>query len=77
MATLTIESFPDALYQKLHERAERGCRSVEEEVIHILDQALGQGGTLSIMGLEGLGKETWEGIDAAEYIREERGSWDS
>ncbi len=77
MPTLIIENFPAPLYQKLQERAERGRRSVEEEVIHILDQALGQGQTLSIMGLEGLGKEIWEGIDAAEYIREERDSWDS
>jgi plasmid stability protein len=77
MATLTIENFPDSLYQELQNRAENGRRSVEEEVIHILDQALGQRETLSILGLEGLGKEIWEGIDAAEYSRGERDSWDS
>jgi plasmid stability protein len=77
MATLIIENFPDSLYQQLQERAERGRRSVEEEVIHILDHALDRGKTLSMMGLEGLGKEIWEGIDAAEYIRRERDSWDS
>lgn len=29
----------------------------------------------SIMELEGLGSEIWEGIDAQEYVRKERESW--
>jgi len=29
----------------------------------------------SIMELEGLGKEIWEGIDAQEYVNQERASW--
>lgn len=29
----------------------------------------------SIMELEGLGKETWQGLDAQEYINQERSSW--
>jgi hypothetical protein len=29
----------------------------------------------SIMELQGLGKEIWEGIDAQEYVNEERKSW--
>jgi len=29
----------------------------------------------SIMELEGLGKEIWEGIDAQEYVNQERVSW--
>jgi plasmid stability protein len=77
MATLNIKNFPEPLYEKLQERAQREHRSVTQEVIHILDQALVEEKTLSIMGLEGLGKELWEGIDAAQYIREERDSWDS
>lgn len=77
MATLNIKNFPGPLYEKLQERAHREHRSVTQEVIHILDQALEEEKPLSIMGLEGLGKELWEGIDAAEYIREERDSWDS
>jgi hypothetical protein len=28
----------------------------------------------SILELEGLGKEVWEGVDVEEYIRESRGS---
>lgn len=30
----------------------------------------------SIMELEGLGAEIWKGMDAQEYIRRERESWD-
>lgn len=30
----------------------------------------------SIMELEGLGAEIWRGIDAQEYVRRERDSWD-
>lgn len=29
----------------------------------------------SIMELEGLGKEIWQGIDAQEYVNQERSSW--
>ncbi len=29
----------------------------------------------SIMVLEGLGKEIWHGLDAQEYINQERASW--
>jgi hypothetical protein len=30
----------------------------------------------SILELEGLGKEVWEGIDVDQYLEEERNSWD-
>ncbi len=30
----------------------------------------------SILELRGLGKEIWEGIDAQEYVNQERDSWD-
>lgn len=29
----------------------------------------------SIMELEGLGKEIWQGVDAQEYVNRERASW--
>jgi hypothetical protein len=29
----------------------------------------------SILELRGLGKEIWNGIDAQEYVNQERGSW--
>ncbi|HET9212724.1 MAG TPA: Arc family DNA-binding protein [Thermoanaerobaculia bacterium] len=76
MARLRINNFPDPLYKRLKEQAERNHRSLSQEVIHVLDQALEPEKTLSILGLRGLGKEIWAGIDAVEYIRAERDSWD-
>ena len=29
----------------------------------------------SILELEGLGKETWQGIEAQEYVDQERSAW--
>jgi hypothetical protein len=31
---------------------------------------------VSIMDLEGLGAEIWEGIDAQEYVNAERATWE-
>ncbi len=31
--------------------------------------------SLDITGLRGLGKEIWRGIDAQEYVNQERDSW--
>ena len=33
-------------------------------------------GIHSVMELEGLGADIWEGIDAQEYVNEERKAWD-
>lgn len=30
----------------------------------------------SIMELQGLGKEIWQGVDVQKYLEEERSSWD-
>jgi len=30
----------------------------------------------SILDLDGLGKETWEGVDPDQYVAKERESWD-
>jgi len=31
---------------------------------------------INILELQGLGKEIWRGMDAQEYINQERASWD-
>lgn len=31
----------------------------------------------SILELRGLGKEIWHGVDAQEYVNQERDSWNS
>jgi len=76
MAVLNIKSVPDKLYQKLQARAKRERRSVAQEVIQILDQALAEPSRLSIMDLQGLGKEIWQGVNSDQYIQEERRAWD-
>jgi plasmid stability protein len=75
VATLNVENMPEALYEALKARAESRHRSVAQEVTHILSEVLTPQ-RLSILELEGLGKEFWAGVDAARHIEEERASWD-
>ena len=72
MATLNIKNLPDSLYRKIQARAKRERRSVAQEVIHILSQVADQAPRLSILDLQGLGKEVWRGVDAARYVEKER-----
>jgi plasmid stability protein len=76
MATLNVKNLPDPLYRKLKARAERQHRSVAQEVTHILTEALTEPEPLSLLELEGLGKERWKGINAAAHVAAERESWD-
>jgi plasmid stability protein len=57
MATLNIKNVPDKLYRRLQLRATKKHRSVAQEVFHILTQATEESDTLSILDLQGLGKE--------------------
>ena len=57
MATLNIKNFPDDLYKRLQKLAERERRSVAQQAIHTFKEVIGPKKKLSIMGLEGLGKE--------------------
>jgi plasmid stability protein len=77
MATLNLENLPDSLYEQLQDRARRGRRSIAEEVILLLEQALEPPAQRSILELRGLGKECWEGVDSVAYVRAERDEWDS
>ncbi len=76
MATLNVKNLPDALYKKLQERARRDRRSVAQEVTHLLSEVLETSKPLSILDLQGLGKEHWKDVDAAAHVRRERTSWD-
>ncbi|MBV9880721.1 MAG: Arc family DNA-binding protein [Gemmatirosa sp.] len=76
MAVLNIKNLPDELYEKLKARAKEQRRSVAQEVQKILADTLDAEPRPSILELRGLGKELWEGIDPAEYIEQERSSWD-
>jgi len=76
LATLNIKNLPDALHEKLKARARRERRSVAQEVTFLLSAVLDTPPPLSIMELQGLGKELWQGVDAAAHVESERGSWD-
>ena len=76
MATLNIKNLPDRLYRKIQARANREHRSIAQEVIHILTLATEDTRTLSILELQGLGKEIWSKVDAAKHVKRERQAWD-
>jgi plasmid stability protein len=76
LATLNIKNLPDPLYRKLQARAKRERRSVAQQVTEMLSRALEEPASLSILDLQGLGKEHWRGIDAAEHVERERSTWD-
>ena len=78
MATLNIKNFPDKLYRRIKQRAGKNRRSIAQEVVQLLDEAVTTP-RMSLLDLEGLGKEAWQkvlaGRDAADHIRDERDSW--
>jgi plasmid stability protein len=76
MAILNVKNMPDALYRKLQDRARLQRRSISQEVVHLLSQALDAETPLSIMELKGLGKARWHGVDASAHVARERRSWD-
>lgn len=76
MATLNVKNLPDALYKKLQAQARRERRSVAQEVTRLLSEALDAPKRLSILDLQGLGKEHWLDVDAAEHVARERAAWD-
>jgi plasmid stability protein len=75
MATLNVKNLPDALYRRLQRRARRQHRSVAQEVTHILATLLSAPEPTSVLDIQGLGKELWQGVDAVRHVREERRSW--
>jgi plasmid stability protein len=76
VATLNIKNFPEGLYGKLRSLAETEHRSLTQQVIHLLGQAVEEQEPRSLLELKGLGKESWQGIDAARHVAEERAAWD-
>jgi plasmid stability protein len=76
MATLNVKNVSDVLYKKLRARARRQHRSVAQEVVHLLEEAVKRPTSHSILELGGLGKELWRGIDAAKHVKRERHGWD-
>ena len=77
MATLIVKNLPDSLYRKLKARAKRERRSVAQEVKVLLTEALDPTSPLSVLQLQGLGKEIWRDIDAEAHVAQERAAWRS
>jgi hypothetical protein len=65
-------------YQQILKMAQKLSKQEQERLAGELAQiaAIRDSGKHSILELEGLGKEVWEGIDPDEYIAQERDSWD-
>jgi len=76
VAILNVKNLPDGLYRKLQARAKRQRRSVAQEVTQILSDALEAPRPVSILELKGLGKDHWQGVDAAAHVDRERSAWD-
>lgn len=76
MATLNIKNMPNRLYRKIQVRAQRQHRSIAQEVIHILSAATENATPLSILELQGLGKDLWKNVDARKHVIRERRDWD-
>jgi hypothetical protein len=53
---------------------EEDQRLLLRELEALVERESGTGRT-TLMALHGLGREVWDGIDAVEYVREERASW--
>jgi plasmid stability protein len=76
VATLNVKNLPDRLYRKLQARAKRERRSVAQEIAHILSDVLESPTPLSILDLQGLGREHWRDVEATRHVERERSSWD-
>ncbi len=68
-------------YNEVRRQAENLTPEEQMRLIEDLSKLIRQRVTLtpkpkrSILELEGLGKEIWNGIDAQEYVNQERNSW--
>ena len=68
-------------YNEVRRQAENLTPEEQMRLIEDLSRLIRQRVTLtpkpkrSILELEGLGKEIWNGIDAQEYVNQERDSW--
>ncbi len=88
LTTVTIEIDP-SLLQKAEAWAKNHQLSLSAAISHLLQQLpeldsenqnlvstiSQESGRRSILELDGLGQEIWQGIDAQMYINEERDSW--
>lgn len=65
-------------YDEILSLAKQLSQQDQAKLVGELAQLAGRknNGAHSILELEGLGKEVWEGIDPDKYVAQERDSWD-
>lgn len=69
---MSTDSFDDILRRARQElNADEQLKLIDE----LSRQAGAKNGRRSIRELRGLGKDVWNGVDADDYVREERDAW--
>ncbi|MCW5853812.1 MAG: hypothetical protein KIT87_27340 [Anaerolineae bacterium] len=67
-------TYDELLNQVQHLTPDEQLKLLQEVAMIVRRQFASKPGR-SIKELRGLGKEVWEGIDAQEYVNQERNSW--
>jgi hypothetical protein len=62
--------------RKIVEEIQQLSIEEREKLLAIIQQGLKRPKLHSLLELEGLGAELWEGIDAQEYVNQLRSEWD-
>jgi len=63
-------------YESARQMAESLSREDQLRLIQdLMANTEASGGSASVLELQGLGAEIWQGIDAREYVNQERSSW--
>ena len=76
MSTTYQEVLNQVLNQVQHLQPDDQLRLLEDLMNLVRQQVTASEEPLhSFLELEGLGQEIWEGIDAQEYVNQERASW--
>ncbi len=71
---MTVRDYNDLLERVTHLSQQEKVDLIAE-IANQLRADSKKGHIRSILELEGLGKEIWAGIDAQEYVSQERNSW--
>jgi hypothetical protein len=72
---MSIEVYDDVLRRVQRLSPDDQLRLLEDVASLVRREVTGQARRRSILELRGLGREIWQGVDAQDYINEERASW--
>jgi hypothetical protein len=72
---MSVSVYNDVLRRVQRLSPDDQLRLLEDVASLVRRQVTTRSGRRSILELRGLGKETWQDIDAQDYIDEERASW--